>query len=125
MDIFNNVSKGLGVMSDINIINQRRNQIKSNFSSDPEERKISIIRKHCKNKLNRLQLKSVFFTSILPLLLIVLFAFTGIGNTTVYVLTGIWLVVGFVWSIWNNAKYTISEFNVNESKDITMDDCGF
>ncbi len=125
MSLFETASKGISALNDINIINQRRNYANSMYSLNEEERKISSVRNHCHSKLTKMRLQSVFLTSILPMLILFLLLATGVGNGYLYGITGAWMVGGFIWAFWNSTYYTMKTFRINNSNNISIDDCGF
>ncbi len=117
----------LQAINDINNMQTRNNYYNARYSINESERNLSSIKEYCNNKFNFFKLKSVFFTTILPILLLILFAWVGVSSGKIYAYTFMWIVGGFVYSAYLNYKYAYVGWKINNARegDISLDNCGF
>jgi hypothetical protein len=109
----------------LNNLQTQNNFYNSRFSLDPKERELANNREFCNNKFNLLKLKYAFMSTILPMLLIFLMAYMQVGDLRVYGGLIAWTLIGAGSGIYYNAKYAFLGLKINNSKDITPENCGF
>ncbi len=112
-------------LNELNNIQKRNNYINSRYSLDPKERELFSTREFCNNKFNWFRLKKAFNLFILPILLLVIIAYFQFGNVYIYSGLILWTVVGITSLTYLNYKYSYVGFKINNSPDISIDNCGF
>ena len=112
-------------VNEINNIQKRNNYTNSRYSLDPKERELYSAREICNNKFNWFRIKKAFYLAILPILLIVLIALLKVDNWGLYAGLILWTVIGTSALTYLNYKYSYIGFKINNSPDITSDNCGF
>lgn len=112
-------------LNEINNIQRRNNYINSRYSLDPKERELFSAREVCNNKFNWFRLKKAFNLVILPILLLIVMSYLQLNNGYIYSGLALWVIVGMTSLTYLNYKYSYVGFKINNSPDISIDNCGF
>lgn len=94
------------------------------FEKDDNKSKLAINKLNCISRYRSLSFKTVFFTILLPIILLFIMITFDIKNFTIFKVLGSWLFLGFITTILLNTFYLpYKKLKINTSVNINKDTC--